>query len=378
MTSSQARWRSENNTPAPQKTIEVDDTLKADEALRLAHAGTAMLWRGDFQNAKQLLQAMVRRLATQAAKKKSNVEMPQAFHLHRQAQAQRARVLGQILIPIKADYAISLKRAPLAVEACEQAWGPSDGQPSMVSLREWLGVIGAYEWRKKGVRVPALHALRDPQTDDADIHPFYGVFSPVRGEYVDLVAQAPLPSTELAMEIGAGTGVLSAVLALRGVKQIIATEHDVRAVTCATFNAHRLGLQRRIDVIQCDMFAPQRAPLIICNPPWLPGKASSSIEKAIYDEDSQMLKSFLLGLKNHLLPNGEGWLILSDLAEYLKLRTREQLMGWIEEAGLRVIDKHDIQPRHGKAFENRDSLSEYRQLEMTSLWRLRLCELGKL
>jgi len=184
------------------------------------------------------------------------------------------------------------------------------------------------------------------------------------------VAQAPLPSTELAMEIGAGTGVLSAVLALRGVKQIIATEHDVRAVACATFNAHRLGLERRIDVIQCDMFAPQRAPLIVCNPPWLPGKASSSIEKAIYDEDSQMLKSFLLGLKDHLLPNGEGWLILSDLAEHLKLRTREQLMGWIAQAGLRVIDRHDIQPRHGKAFESRDALSEYRKREVTSLWRL--------
>ena len=83
-----------------------------------------------------------------------------------------------------------------------------------------------------------------------------------------------------------------------------------------------------------------------------------------------MLKSFLLGLKDHLLPNGEGWLILSDLAEHLKLRTTEQLMGWIAQAGLRVIDRHDIQPRHGKAFESRDALSEYRRKEVTSLWRL--------
>ena len=37
--------------------LEVDDTLKADAAYRLASEGTQLVWRGDYHNARQLLQA---------------------------------------------------------------------------------------------------------------------------------------------------------------------------------------------------------------------------------------------------------------------------------------------------------------------------------
>ena len=93
-----------------------------------------------------------------------------------------------------------------------------------MSLRELLGLIGAHEWRKKGVEIPALGDR---------IHPYYGVFSPVRGEYVDLVARTALPSLNKAFDIGTGTGVLSALLAKRGVKKIVATDQDPRALACA-------------------------------------------------------------------------------------------------------------------------------------------------
>jgi hypothetical protein len=38
----------------------------------------------------------------------------------------------------------------------------------------------------------------------------------------------------------------------------------------------------------------------------------------VYDEGSRMLLGFLNGLAAHLAPGGEGWLILSDLAEHRK------------------------------------------------------------
>ena len=47
--------------PPPKRVQVVDDTLTADAAYRLASEGTALLWRGDFHNARQLLQAMARR-----------------------------------------------------------------------------------------------------------------------------------------------------------------------------------------------------------------------------------------------------------------------------------------------------------------------------
>ena len=231
----------------------------------------------------------------------------------------------------------------------------------MVPLRGLLGVVGAHEWRKKGVEVPALGGR---------IHPHYGVFSPVRGEYIDLVAQAPLPGTGLAFDIGTGTGVLAAVLARRGVRRVVATELAPRALACAQDNLRRLGLQDRVELLAADLFPPGRAPLVVCNPPWLPARPSSAIEQAVYDEGSRMLKGFLAGLHEHLEPGGEGWLVLSDLAEHLGLRSRDDLLGWIAAAGLRVLGRLDTRPRHGKAQDAGDPLHAARAAEVTSLWRL--------
>ncbi|HBZ05305.1 MAG TPA: methyltransferase, partial [Massilia sp.] len=57
-----ALWRSESGWPAPKKVVIADDTMAADTAYRLALDGTALLWRGDFQNARQLVQALARRI----------------------------------------------------------------------------------------------------------------------------------------------------------------------------------------------------------------------------------------------------------------------------------------------------------------------------
>jgi methylase of polypeptide subunit release factors len=353
-----ARWRSEAAVPPPRKVQVADDTLKADAAYRLACEGTALLWRGDFQNAKQLLQAMARRIDRKP--RKHGATPSEAFHLHRQAQGQRARTLGMLLIPLAADYRIPLRRAPEVAAACGEAYGPGTGD-SVVSLREVLGLVGAHEWRKKGVAIPVLGER---------IHPHYGVFSPVRGEYLALVDQSPLPSTELAFDIGTGTGVLAAILARRGVKRVIATDQDPRALACAGDNIARLGLQNQVEIIQADLFPPGRAPLVVCNPPWVPARPSSPIESAVYDPESRMLLGFLNGLKDHLEPNGEGWLILSDIAEHLGLRSREMLLGAIDNAGLKVIDRLDTRPQHGKAFDPEDPLHAARAQEVTSLWRL--------
>jgi len=361
-----ARWHSASGGPAPRRVVVADDTLTADAAYRLACEGTALLWRGDFQNARQLLQAMGRRLDRKPRSgAKPVLDYPEAFHRKRMAQAQRARVLGMLLIPIDAGHVIPLRRAPDVHLACQDVYGQIDG-PYVTSLRELLGLIGAYEWRRKGVAIPALGGLR--------IHPHYGVFSPVRGEYVALVAQAPLPvrlaDHSLAFDIGTGTGVLAAVLARRGVARVVAIDQDERALACARENIERLELEVSVELLQTDLFPPGKAPLVVCNPPWVPGKPSSALEYAVYDPDSRMLRGFLNGLAAHLEPGGEGWLILSDLAEHLKLRSRETLLAWIAAAGLKVLGRHDVKPTHAKASDPDDPLHAARAAELTSLWRL--------
>ena len=220
---------------------------------------------------------------------------------------------------------------------------------------------GPHEWRKKGVEIPTLGER---------IHPYYGVFSPVRGEYVDLVAQAPLPAGELAFDIGTGSGVLAALLAQRGLARIVATDQDPRALACARENLERLGHGRRVQVVEADLFPEGRAALVVCNPPWVPARPSSPIEYAVFDPESRMLRGFLAGLAAHLAPGGEGWLILSDFAEHLGLRSREELLAWIAAAGLRVVGRLDARPRHPKASDPTDPLHQARSREVTSLWRL--------
>ena len=352
--------------PAFAKVVLADDRMSADAAYKLACDGTALLWQGDYQNARHLLQALSRRLEQKGRKKLSGkTEAPPtpgaAFHLHRQRQGHRARILGMLLLPLEADHSLPLRRAPDVRQACLEAYGEADG-PYVASLRELLGLIGAHEWRKKGVEIPAVGGR---------IHAHYGVFSPVRGEYVDLVAKAPLPKgATLAMDVGVGSGVLSAVLARRGLR-VIATDLSPRALACARDNLHRLRLQAQVELLETDLFPPgQQAPLILCNPPWLPAKPSSPIESAVYDPDSQMLRGYLQGLKAHLSTGGEGWLVLSDLAEHLGLRTREELLRWIEVAGLTVLGRLDALPRHPKAQDQEDPLHAARAKEITSLWRL--------
>ena len=378
-----AAWHSEAGRPAPARMQVADDRLAADAAYHLICEGSTLLWQGDFFNARHLMEALKRRLDKpklrgKAQKNAKPAQSPApaatpalAFHQQRQVQARRAHILGSILIPLNGDYRIPLRRAPDVQAACTQAWGPADGTARVIALRELQGIVSAYEWRKNGVQIPALQTLGGYDR----IHPHYGVFSPVRGEYVDLVAQAPLPATAthkaaVAWDIGTGTGVLAAVLARRGVPQVIATDHAARALACAQDNVQRLGVAAQVQLCNVDLFPPGHADLIVCNPPWLPVRATTSLEQAVYDPDSRMLRGFLAGLAARLRPGGEGWLILSDLAEHLGLRSRADLLAWTEAAGLRVVGRLDIRPHHRKAQNASDPLHSARAAEVTSLWRL--------
>lgn len=360
-----ATWLSANGSPPPKRIVIADDTIKADDAYRLTCEGTALLWRSDFHNAKQLLQAIARRIDSKTKTRKTKATtITEAFHQNRQTQAQRANILGMVLIPFNADHTIPLRRAPDVQQACMETYGEVN-TPYISSLRELQGIIGAHEWRKKGVDIPALNGR---------IHPHYGVFSPIRGEYLELVANAPLPEAlkknSTAYDIGTGTGVLAAILAKRGIQHIVVTDMHTTALNCAKENITRLGISKHIEFVQADLYPQGRAALIVCNPPWVPAKPSSTLDAAIFDPESRMLRGFLNGLAEHLEAEGEGWLILSDLAEHLGLRSRESLLNMIDAAGLEVLDKIDTKPHHPRIADLDDPLHAARAAETTSLWRL--------
>lgn len=359
-----ARWRSERGLSAPKRLQIVDERLTADAAYRRVTQGVGLLWRGDYHGARQLLAALARRLDRAAPRIDSALPMAERFHRVRMARAQRARALSSLLVEIDPSYRIDLRRAPDLSAACTAAWGPGE-TAQLVSLRELLGVVGAYEWRLRGIDVPAAGGR---------IHPHYGVFAPTRADYLELLSRAPLPGAgrppAVAFDVGTGTGVLAAVLAHRGVGRVVASDTDPRAIECARETVTRLGLADRIEVCATDLFPAGRANLIVCNPPWLPGKCASRLEQAIYDPGSQMLRGVLAGAVAHLEPDGEIWLILSDLAERLGLRPRTELLAWIEAAGLQVLGRLDTPARTRQPDDPGDPLRAARSGERVSLWRL--------
>ncbi|MGP5596076.1 methyltransferase [Brachybacterium alimentarium] len=358
-----ARWRSENGAPPPARVEIVNDFLTANAALRRLRGGSGLLWRGDFHGARQLLKAVSRRIDHRVISK--NLDIAALFRAHRAERAERAEVLGGIVVLLEPGARLSLRRAPDVSDACREAYGELE-ERTLVSLTELQGVLSAYQWHQQGVPVPALGAR---------VHPRHSVFSPSRSEYVDLVARAPMPEVPGgadAVDLGTGTGVLAAILAKRGAARVVATDINSRAVECAKENMQRLGLEDSVSVLETDLFPPGRADLIVCNPPWLPGEPTSALELAIYDERSSMLSRFLEGLGEHLRPGGEGWLVLSDLAEHLGLRSREQLREMFRRSGLEVVDTDSTPARHSRADDPKDVLHAARRQEITTLWRLRV------
>ncbi len=362
-------WLSENQLAPPKKLMVVDDSFPAAQYIALASQGVSFVWKGDFHNSKQLLQAVQRRIKRHipAGELTNPQSMAKEFYRYRQHQAYKAQLLSRLLICVEDDLSIQLPRAPDLREAIREAVNPKAG--FLASLRELQGFVGAYEWRKKGVPIPALKGKK--------IHAHYGVFSPVRGEYLDLVAGAPLPQpAEIAFDIGTGTGVLSAILAERGISKIIATDLNERALHCARQNISHLGLEKVVSIQKTNLFPEGVADLIVCNPPWLPAKPTSSLERSIYDEDSRMTKEFLNGVASHLSEEGEAWLIISDLAEHLGLRNPHDLTSWISEGKLMVVDQMKTRPRHSKAEDAEDPLHAARSKEITTLWRMKKASAG--
>jgi len=347
-------WR--GSGPPPKRLRDADDSLSADAALRAVSEGIGLVWRGDYHQARQLLQALDRRLKKPLPPAATPAD---AFHQQRKLQAERARRLNLILLPFEPGHQLALRRAPGGAAAAA-ALGDA-GEPYLLPLREFLGMVGAWEWQQRGIALPQLGGER--------LHPRWGVFAPTRHEYLDLLMQAPLPPQGLTVDVGTGTGVLTILLARRGRAPLLATDTNAAALACAAENFARFRVQAELQA--ASMFgSAQEARLIVCNPPWLPGKVSSALDAAVYDPDSQMLRAFLAGAGARLAPGGEAWLIVSDIAERLGLREPGQLQRWMADGGLQLIERLDARPAHGKAFDRDDPLHAARAAEITSLYRL--------
>ena len=109
---------------------------------------------------------------------------------------------------------------------------------------------------------------------------------------------------------------------------------------------------------------------MVCNPPWIPAQPRTPVDRAIFDPDSRFLSGFIEGLPAHLADGGQGWLVLSDLAELLGLRPAGFLDEHFARAGLKVAWIREVKPRHMKARDKSDPLHAARSREVTKLYGL--------
>lgn len=377
-----AAWLS-GLVPSPVRAGAADDRTTAAAALARARRGEALVYAGDYHNARQLLAAMARRLESPRrpprrllgpgppgrrpvhAPHGPGLDPGAAFRAERAAKRLEHEVLTRLLVPVETGWRLALARAPDVAAACEEALGPMRAAPGVLPLRELLGIVGAHEWRRRGVEVPPLGAR---------VHPHYGVYAPIRGEYVRLVADAAAEWPVLGkrvLEVGTGTGVLALVLARAGAR-VTATDLEPAAVACARENAARLGLSDRVEVVRADLFPEGAAPveLVVSNPPWLPGEAASPLERAVYDPDGRFLERLVRALPARLVPGGEAWIVLSDLAERLGLRPAGAVEALAAAAGLSVRAVREIAPAHPRARDRADPLHAARAAERTRLYRV--------
>ncbi len=349
------------------------DQTRADAALALARKGRGLLYRGGYNGARQLLAGMGRRLHSPTRSRSQGprpgatpASLARAFLAQREQARLEHEVLARLCVPLSEGYRVELGKAPDLRQACEEALGPwheATGALGALPLRDLLGMVGAHEWRRRGVEVPALGGR---------VHPHFGVYAPIRGEYVDLVARAadawPVAGKR-ALDVGTGTGVRALVLARRGAR-VLATDLEPRAIACARENAERLGLSGAVEVREADLFAGEPADLVVSNPPWLPADAHSPLERAVYDPGGAFLSRLVAGLPGALRPGGEAWIVLSDLAERLGLRPPDRLAALAGAAGLRVAAALEARPAHPRAQDAGDPLHEARAGEIVRLVKL--------
>jgi methylase of polypeptide subunit release factors len=355
------RWLSATSRP-PGRTGPADDRTRADEALRRIRAGESLVYAGDFRNARQLLAALGRRLEPRPG---ARADPAEAFRRERHRRREAHLLLNRLLVPVGPGWRVALPHAPDVAAALHDALGEAPADEGLLPLREVLGAVGARQWRRKGVEVPALGAR---------VHPHHGVFAPVRGEYVELVA-AELAGRDLtgrrAFDVGTGTGVLAFLAARRGAS-VVATDVEPRAVACARENAERLGLTAAVEVREVSLFPEGRADLVLCNPPWIPADAHTPLERAVYDPGGRFLSAFLAGLPAHVAPGGEALLVLSDLAERIGLVARGWLEAALGAAGLERVAVRSAPASHPRARDEDDPLHLARASEVTSLHVLRV------
>ena len=179
----------------------------------------------------------------------------------------------------------------------------------LVHLQTLVGADSRYQ---SGIHYPVLgHRL----------HPFYDVYAPTRTEHLELFAtwlrQYQGDRTH-AVDVGTGSGILTYLLAKGGASSIDATDQNPNAVYSIEQELQRHPVDSTVTTRVGDLLTDiESSPLIVFNPPWIPGDTSGSVDEALFYQGG-LFERFFDQAHTVCTPDGRVVLIFSNILTLLR------------------------------------------------------------
>jgi len=313
-----------------------------DKVITMFSHGHGIVYNGQLAMIRSLFSAVKTRLDRKRKRPAPGSPPDVLFNDTRKHRSQMAAFMSGLMVQVNPGYEVGAFDVPnTSSEDLTMVLGTElIDKEFLMPFSQLLGIYSASSWQREGVSVAQI-------SDSAIVYPHYSVFLPTRTDYVQALLEAEIPSgLDVCFEVGIGCGVLSALLLNHGkVKRVVASDSNPRAINSAFETFSRLHLLESVELQHTDGFPKtnKEADLIICNPPWLPGKARTVMEESIYDYEHRMLKSFLQSAKRHLNEKGRVCLIMSNIAELLHLREPGFVSNLLEENGFEVEFQNSVE-----------------------------------
>lgn len=184
-----------------------------------------------------------------------------------------------------------------------------------VSYESFESISSYLQQSQKGYEIKALNNRR--------IFPMYSVFNPSREDYIeifnDYLKDLDIKNIKIGLDIGCGSGILSYLMAQKGIEKILSIDNNPNAITCVKNNIETLGYMNRIETKEIDIVSDlektkdsklnlsgnSEFDFIVCNPPWLNATflfSQNDFDNSIYDPKYKFLeKAINLASKNILI-----------------------------------------------------------------------------
>ena len=157
-------------------------------------------------------------------------------------------------------------------------------------------------------------------------------------EFLDRMKPDATSASDLAIDLGCGTGVLAAALALRRPQlRVLATDQSAAAVASARATMHANSVADRVTVVRDDALGSQSdaaAELIMLNPPFHIGSSiHTGIALKLFEDAARVLR-----------PGGELWTVWNSHLGYRPALTR--IVGQTREVGRNTKFTVTVSTRH--------------------------------